>query len=228
MFVKACNRVRESIYGLNGLSQVTPTQVNATNATGFMIAPGVLATAGHFCHVESDPTKPLHGVFEAIRSPDVGQTMESATLVAVDSVRDLALLRLANPRSRACVSLAQQRVATGTPCGSLGFPLASVIFSQTGRQFNLLERFQSASISAYATLPHATGRQLTYYETDSLMYGGSSGCPGFLDDGQVFGMHVGSATDQAGAKKDGARLAIAIWVPAADIRALALANGVSL
>ena len=65
MFVNACNRVREAIYGLNGISQVGPNKVNATNATGFMIAAGILATAAHFCHVDNESTKPLHQLFEA-------------------------------------------------------------------------------------------------------------------------------------------------------------------
>jgi hypothetical protein len=234
MFADACTRIREAIYGLNGLSQVGPNQVNATNATGFMIAPGVIVTAAHFCHVENDPTKPVHQLFEVIRSPDIGQTMERAALLAEDSVRDVALLRVPAPRSNTCVTLTPNRVPTGTPCGALGFPLASVVFSQNARSFNCLERFQSASISAFATMTDPTGRVLGHYETDSLMYGGSSGCPGFLTDTQVFGMHTASITDrtaQAGAppssQKAGIRLAISIWVPAADILDFARASGVA-
>ena len=142
MFVTACNQIRASIYGINGLSQLGPTSVNASSGTGFMISPTFLITAAHLCHVDNDPTKARHQIFEAIRSPDVGQPMESATFVAEDTQRDVALLKLSGaPRSNACVTLEVSQIPSGTPCGSLGFPLASVSFSPTGRAFNLQERF---------------------------------------------------------------------------------------
>jgi|SRR5438093_6366422 len=227
MFVTACNQIRASIYGINGLSQLGPTSVNASSGTGFMISPTFLITAAHLCHVDNDPTKARHQIFEAIRSPDVGQPMESATFVAEDTQRDVALLKLSGaPRSNACVTLEVSQIPSGTPCGSLGFPLASVSFSPTGRAFNLQERFQSASISAFATIAHAGSRQLSHYETDAFMYRGSSGCPGFLDDAHVFAMHVASVTDQSSAGSPNARVAIALWVPALDIRDFARSKGV--
>lgn len=236
MFVQACNQIRECIYGLMGHSRIGPNQVNATNGTGFMIAPGILVTAGHFCHVENDPSKPVHTKFEAIRSPDIGQGMENATFIATDAGRDIALLRLNNPRSTSRVQLECNKVPTGTSCGSLGFPLASVMFSPSGRIFNVFERFQGACISAYQISLDPSGRALRFYETDSLMYGGSSGCPGFLTDARVFGMHVASIVDPVSAQANatrpnqvaGNRLAISIWVPAADVRDFAIGNGIQL
>ncbi len=130
--------------------------------------------------------------------------------------------------SSACATLEPNRIATGTPCGALGFPLASVSFSATGRLFNLQERFQSASVSAHATTVHASGVQLIQYETDAFMYAGSSGCPGFLDDAKIFAMHVASRTEPSPNGSSNARLAIAVWVPAADIRAFAHANGAAI
>ncbi len=229
MFIDACRTTREAIYGLNGLSQVDATHVNGTNATGFMIVPGVLATAAHFCHVDNDRTKPVHQAFEAIRTPDIGKNMEKASFIAEDATKDIALLRINAPRSQACVRFVDAPVAIGTPCGSLGFPLASIVFAPTGRMFNLVERFQSASISTFGTMRDPAGNNHHYYETDALMYRGSSGCPGFIADGRVFGMHVSSRTDQppGGNAGDGSRLAISIWVPAADILTLARAHGIN-
>lgn len=43
MFSKICSQVRESIYGILGSSQVNARRVNFTNATAFMITPGVLS-----------------------------------------------------------------------------------------------------------------------------------------------------------------------------------------
>lgn len=193
-----------------------------------MIAPGILATAAHLCHVDNDPTQSRHERFEAIRSPDIGQTMESAIFVAEDPKRDLALLQISSPRSNACVTLEPNQIPTGTLCGSLGFPLGSVSFSKAGRMFDLLERFQSGSISAYACTTHTGGRQLWHYETDSFMYAGSSGCPGFVNDARVFAMNVSSITERDTAPNFQARVAIAIWIPAIDIRDFARANSVVL
>jgi hypothetical protein len=236
MFAQACSEIRNAIYGVLGTSKAAVNRVNCTSATAFMISPGVLATAAHFVHVENDPSKPVHTVFEVIRAPDVGQRMENAQLIAQDSIRDLALLRIENPRSNACVTLEPQRISTGTSCGSLGFPLAQVIFSQTGKMFNLVERFQGASISAFLTSSDPSGRRLSYYETDALMYKGSSGCPGFLQNANVFGMHIRSVVEApkdpplptAAPAQPEIRLAISIWVPSMDIHSFARDNGIRI
>lgn len=232
MFSKACSQVRESIYGVLGMSQINAKRVNYTNATAFMIAPEVLCTAAHFVHVENNPSKPVHTSFEVIRMPDIGQKMETAQLIAEESTRDIALLRINNPRSNTCVSLEAKRVPIGTSCGSSGFPLAQVVFTKTGRMFNLVERFQGASISAFLTDP--SGQQLSYYETDALMYRGSSGCPGFITNGNVFGMHIRSRIEKpkgtsSSVKQMGqaeTRLAISIWVPSMDIINFAKTHGI--
>ena len=105
-------------------------------------------------------------------------------------------------------------------------------FTSAGRSINLIQRFQGASISAFPTQQHPSGRALDFYETDALMYSGSSGCPGFLRDGLVWGMHVSSVvegTNQGQSQQatgPAARLAISLWVPSADIASFASANGV--
>src|SRR5262245_51182266 len=76
MFASACNQIRETIYGVNGLSKIGST-LNASNGTAFMIAPQILVTVAHLCHVDSDVTKTRHQLFAAIRSPDIGQSMET-------------------------------------------------------------------------------------------------------------------------------------------------------
>jgi len=236
VFAAACSQVRESVYGLTAISSVGPNQVNYCTGTAFMIAPGVLATAGHAVHIDNDPSKPVHSIFEVIRSPDIGMPPEPATLIGVDAVRDIALLRLAAPRSSTCVATLPGLAARGASCGALGFPLASIAFGPTGRMFNLTERFQGANISAYYSAPLPGGAPQNFYETDALMYGGSSGCPGFLLDGRVFGIHVASVIQLTTAAPNASatpppspasnRLAISIWVPIADIDLFARASGV--
>jgi S1-C subfamily serine protease len=234
MFATACPSNREAIYGMLATSPVKPQGVTASNGSAFMVAPGILITAAHCVHIETNPNKSVHNKFELIRAPDIGQKMESATLIAFDKKKDLALLKIDEPRSTACLKLLKATVPPGTPCGSLGFPLASVSFNPSGIGFNLIERFQGANISAFVVTTDPIGNKISFYETDSLMYGGSSGCPGFIASGEVFGMHNRSAIGGTGGnpKESGAgnrtRLAISMWVTSMDIVAFASINGVVL
>lgn len=169
-FIAACSKNRNAIYGIMGVSQLANNQVNATNGTAFMIAPGILATVEHLTHIENDIARPNHNLFEVIRAPDIGQGMERAQLIAEDTGKDIALFRIDNPRSNSCIALKTSRVSIGTECGSLGFPLARVIFTQGRRNFNLIERFQGAHISAFCRLRDPNGQEYICYETDALMY----------------------------------------------------------
>ena len=98
------------IYGLMSVSPLGPSQAIATTGTAFMIAPGVLVTAAHLLHAEGDVAGSVHTLFEVISAPDIGRTMERATLVAEDAKRDTALLRLQNPRSARSVTLETSKV----------------------------------------------------------------------------------------------------------------------
>jgi S1-C subfamily serine protease len=234
MFARACATMRSRIYGLMSVSPLGPSQAIATTGTAFMIAPGVLITAAHVLHAEGDVTRSVHTLFEVISAPDIGRKMERATLIAEDSRRDTALLRLESPRSASSVTLETSKVPIGTSCGSLGFPLATVVSSSTGPSLSLAERFQGANISAFHAHPNHVGQPLDYYETDATMYGGSSGCPGFLIGGEVFGIHIASVIARGkgteamppvngGTQVD--RVGISIWVAAREIAAFARANG---
>ncbi len=61
------------------------------------------------------------------------------------------------------------------------------------------------------------------------MYEGSSGCPGFIPSGQVFGVQSRSIVQAAKAgAAAGTRVAISMWVSSVDVIAFAAANGVAL
>ena len=190
-----------------------------------MIAPGICATAAHVLHVEGNKTKPVHQQIELIRTPDIGGQMSPGKLIAEDIERDLALVEIINPTSKTTVSLYQSKIDNGINCGSLGFPLATVITVNNQMGFNLIERFQGACISAFRKNSHIP-EALDFYETDSLMYGGSSGCPGFTTEEKVFGMHVSTVTDGV-TNSNSARLAISLWVPSMDIIKFAGDHGIT-
>ena len=220
MFRKTCNTIRESIYGVLCQSPIAADQVNCGNGTAFMIAPGICATAAHVLHVEGDKSKPLHKKIEVIRSPDIGTPMSGAKLIAEDIDRDLALIEIINPRNLSTVTLYKSIIERGTACGALGFPLASVAVVNNQIAFNLVERFQGAFMSAFQKFSLPNNVSLDFYETDSIVYGGSSGCPGFITDARVFGMVIGTATED-NTTNNSSRLAISRWVPSIDIIAFA-------
>jgi hypothetical protein len=192
-----------------------------------MVSPGVIVTAAHLLHQGNNASQPVQQTFEVIRAPDVGQPLEPAALVAEDSARDLGLVRVTAPRSKRCVRLISTAVRRATPVGSLGFPLPDVQFPQGGKMFLLTERFQGANVSAYYPQSTGTGPAVRTYETDSLMYPGSSGCPLFTDTADVCALHSRSAMQPApqGAAGSSTRLAISLWVSSEEIIDFAKANG---
>lgn len=222
MFSKASKKIRESTYGFLAGSVISRTgpqaTVNTSNGTAFMVAPGYLITAAHSVHQETNPQKPVHQGFELIRTVDIGQQMEKAVFVVEDIVHDIALLRIESPRNSTVVKFEKNIVPRGTSCGFLGFPLANVQFFPDGkRQFNLFERFQGAYISNYITHNLGTAQERTFYEIDTLMYSGSSGCPAFTVDGVVVGMQVASVTQKRKEDNQTERVAISLVVPSIEI-----------
>lgn len=221
MFRKANKTIRNAIYGVLCQSPVGNNQVNFGNGTAFMIAPGICATAAHVLHIEGDRSKPLHQKIEVIRAPDIGSAMRVAVFIAEDIERDIALIRIVEPTDTTCVTLYRSIQERGTSCGSLGFPLSNVTEVNHQMAFNLVERFQGAYISAFQKLNSPSNTPYDFYETDALMYGGSSGCPGFTLEEKIFGMHVATISEGE-VKSNNNRLAIALWVPSPDIISFAL------
>lgn len=212
MFQQAVKNNREAIYGI--LCHTTRgTERQAGTASGFMIAPGILATVAHVLYRNKSE---FHDLVEVIRAPDVGMNMESALPVMIDPVRDLALIRIENPRNTNSMQLTRNIIASGTICGSLGFPLSSVIFYDDHLNVNLTERFQGGFVSAYVS-EYTDNELYNWYETDSMMYSGSSGCPVFTPDGVVFGMQAATLVGEDETDGEANRLSIACLGPSMDI-----------
>lgn len=226
MFHETCRLVREGIYGVLCHSEIGHTQT-AGCSSGFTIAPGIIATVAHGLHVNGDFNEPVHETFEVIRTPDIGKDMKFAHVIAIDDARDLALMRIQNVDDNHHLPLVNDIVPIGTSCGFLGFPLSAVNFTDDGLHFTLNERFQGAFVSAYLS-DTLHGREMDWYETDQLMYSGSSGCPGFLRDGRVIGMQSNTLTTEASSDDESKRLAIARQVPSTEIIAFARMNGINL
>jgi len=229
MFREACRQNSGGIYGTLSSSQ-SGNEKTWCNGTGFMIAPGILAMAAHCIHVENNSDNPRHKRIDVICASDIGKSLERAILIEEDCIRDIALLRIDNPRSTKCLHLEADFVERGTTCGSLAFPLSTTEFLSTGIEFNLVERFQSAYISAIINENPTSRRVISIYETNNLMYAGASGCPGFMVNGNVFGMLVGTRVNTSiiNRKQILEQVAISLWVPSMDIINFAENNGIKL
>ncbi|MBT4321285.1 trypsin-like peptidase domain-containing protein [Candidatus Bathyarchaeota archaeon] len=226
MFQETCVEVRNAIYGVLCHSDLGNTRT-AGCSSGFTIAPGIIATVAHGLHINGDFNEPIHEAFEVIRTPDIGEDMKFADVIAVDDNRDLAFLRIQGFEDMQHVQLINSIVPIGTSCGFLGFPLSTVGFPDNGLHFTLNERFQGAYVSAYLS-DTLHDMEMNWYETDQLMYSGSSGCPGFILDGRVFGMQSNTLTTEASSDDESKRLAIARQVPSTEIIAYARANGINI
>ena len=153
MFKDACQKNREGIYGIRSWSPISKTEVANGMGSGFAIAPGIIATVGHLVHINSDPKNKIHSNFHVIRSPDIKQQTEVATLIAEDPNQDIALLKIDKPRSTKFLTLEPNQISTGTSCGSLGFPLGTLTPTPVGMQLGLIERFQGSYISSFRQVP---------------------------------------------------------------------------
>jgi S1-C subfamily serine protease len=223
MFQQAIKNNREAVYGI--LCHTTRgTDRQAGTASGFMIAPGVIATVAHVLYRNKNE---FHDLVEVIRALDVGMNMESAIPVMIDAVRDLALIRVENPRNTKSMPLSRNIISSGTSCGSLGFPLSSVTFHEDNLNVNLTERFQGGFVSAYVS-EYTDNELYDWYETDSMMYSGSSGCPVFTPDGIVFGMQAATLIGEDESDGEANRLSIARLVPSTDIISMAQSIGIRL
>ena len=221
MFQQAIKNNREAIYGI--LCHTTRgTEKQAGTASGFMIAPGVIATVAHALYRNKNE---FHDLVEVIRAPDVGMNMESALPTMIDPVRDLALIRVEEPRSTKSIQLTRNIIASGTSCGSLGFPLSSVTFHDDYLNVNLTERFQGGFVSAFVE-EYTDNEPYEWYETDSMMYSGSSGCPVFTPDGVVFGMQAATLIGEDESDGEANRLSIARLVPSTEIIRMAQSIGI--
>lgn len=229
MFVKECKKVRKALYGVRALTQ-DRDNLTWTNGTGFMIFPSIIVTAGHLIHIENDFSKPIHKVFHVINALDIGKQLSEAKLLAEDPKRDVSILQVQKPTHTECVILNKEEVEVGTECGSLGFPLSEVKIDQEKKSLNftLVERFQGANISAISRNIESD-KEYSFYETDSLMYRASSGCPGFTSGGKIFGMHTRSIMDKGGSQNNTeSRVSISLWVPSKNIIEFIQNNGINL
>lgn len=232
MFASACAKNRESIYCVANRSIVKGSHF-ASLGSGFTIAPSILATAGHLLHLDNDVNKPRHQGFNVIRAPDVGQIPEYASLIAEDPAHDIALLKINSPRSNEFLEMEPNQMPIGTTCGSLGFPFGRLERTQQEFLLRFGERFRGSYVSSFQEYPLENGAIADFYEIDTIMCDGSSGCPIFLANCRVIGMQSHSPKgrsdpDTSKGCDDNTRLSMSLLVPSMDIIRFARKTGINI
>ena len=215
MFQSSCKSIRESLFGIRSSSKKEDGQMTFGTGTGFLIAPNVCVTASHVIHQNGDWRLPIQSNLQVIRAPEIGGQMKKAELIADFPNKDLAFLRIEHSPDVPVVELSVDERQRGEQVGSLGFPLATMKRFRQQQAFVLIERFQSGFISARYR-ENRGGTPLNIIETDTNIYSGSSGCPGFTTDAKVFGLLSATKTDRS-QKGEAYRLAIAMWIPSIEI-----------
>lgn len=215
MFQSACKSVRESLFGVRSSSRLEDGQMTFGTGTGFLVAPNVCVTASHVIHHKGDWRLPIQSNLQVIRAPEIGGQMQKAELIADFPNKDLAFLRIEHKSDTPIVKMSTAERLRGEQVGSLGFPLATMKRFRQQQAFVLIERFQSGFISARYR-ENRGGTALNIIETDTNIYSGSSGCPGFDVDANVFGLLSATKTDRQ-QRGEAYRLAISMWIPSHEI-----------
>jgi S1-C subfamily serine protease len=221
MFAKACTQLQKSLYVVGVSSTAVTKNDTTTVGTGFLIAPNILATVAHLFDRHRNgrqmwiEVSSLPAVLQS--APGTSAQTTPATVLAQDAARDLTLLRLTAVQDTAPVRLVTTPIGMGTSCGVMGFPHAEV---QADQNIRVLERFRGGHIAAYRR-GHDQEDHPSAYEIDTLLFPGASGSPVFLPNGRVLGMVLTGGQEEQ-------RSGFALLLAAAEIAALAQANGVQV
>lgn len=174
---------------LDGMTGFAPV------GTGFTVAAdsggaAILTNAHVVADVEGRPWRRL----SVLVSADTGSVLYGAVLVALDTARDLALLRI--PDTAAVpVKWEMERVAMGTPVATIGYGLpeggiVDTTGSRVKTRFTAPHRFSAGYSSGYRTL-EAGDPSTNVLEVDLFLFPGMSGGPTFGRNGRVIGVNQG-------------------------------------
>lgn len=219
MFATAYTDVEQCTYAVLAAIDLGAEGIDYGKGTAFMVSPGLLITAAHVLYVAGEYSRPRFPKLGVLWAPEVdAYSFESVDVLGQDIARDLALLRIPNQRHSHSVRFCTHQLSVGTACSYFGF-LAERRVTGTGCPYIFRSRSEEGTIHSFVTERRITGQLVDYYRTDSVMYSGLSGCPGFTSTGEVFGLHV--ASEMVNGQRGLSR-----WVPVDDIRAFLAKFGV--
>ena len=193
--VDAVARVKPAVL-IVGTYRPTDSPRFRLRGTGFVVAGGNHAITN--AHVLPESTENTEGMTLAVQVRSAGQdlSMRTATVLEVDRVHDLALLRFDGPAVPALTLRDSTLVREGQSVAFMGFPIGS----QLG--FSPVTHRGIVSSITPAVMPAPTSRQLSeasirgirsgsfdIFQLDATAYPGNSGGPLFdPDTGEVVGV----------------------------------------
>lgn len=126
-----------------------------------------------------------------VLQPELGPARYSATLVAKERDRDIALLKITGDVKTKPLTLCNTGVPFGRSCCTFGHPLS--LSDPSTQSLRIFTR----SAGGIVSMPYSAGRfqgtrPIALYELDFFTHGGSSGGPVFLRTGHVFAFVSGS------------------------------------
>ena len=146
------------------------------SGTGFLIGPQLVATVDHVVDGATSITLKRNGAY-----------LTSATVIGSDPVRDLALLRTAQPINGYRFRLASRAPRIGEQVAALGFPLGLPL------------TFTRGSISGLGrTQPIDGTMRQSLVQTDTALNPGNSGGPLMTENGEVVGLVDANDTEASG------------------------------
>ncbi|HSV51258.1 MAG TPA: serine protease [Burkholderiaceae bacterium] len=193
--IEAIAKVKSSIVVVGTYKATNSPRFNL-RGTGFAVGDGnLIVTNAHVLPAPSDEALPPDLVIQVKRSPTEFQ-MRVATVVEVDKLHDLALLRVGGTALPALALRDSDQVREGQSIALMGFPIGGVLgFSP------VTHRGMISSITPVA-LPTPTAQQLNeqvvrriregtfdIFQLDATAYPGNSGGPLFdAETGEVLGV----------------------------------------
>lgn len=184
-----------------GTYQSTSSPRFTLRGTGFIVSESphgtsnLVVTSAHVL-VPPAPEEPLARVVIQIRVEPGGWQMRDATVLAMDPVHDLALLRFSGPSAPALTVRDSARIQEGQSIAFMGFPIGGAL------GFSPVTHRGTISSIAAAALPSPSAQRLRgdairslragnfeIFQLDATAYPGNSGGPLFdPETGEVLGV----------------------------------------
>ncbi len=203
------SKVHPATWAIIGVKRDALGITIAPLGTGFAVdRSGHILTCWHVTYMDRDQQIECDEFL--VTQPGLGPARYKADTVTKDKDRDVALLRIdGNVRTKP-VTLLDRNVPFGSSCCAFGHPLSST--DPTTKSMRIYTRAAAGLVSMpirAATFPGT--RPVRLYELDFFTYGGSSGGPVFLPNGDTFAwVRASLLLDDGSGKKKRSNLTVTV------------------
>lgn len=188
-------RIKPSVLVV-GTYRATDSPRFRMRGTGFVVADGNWAITNAHVLPESTENMATMSLVVQVRRPDGSLSMRQATLLQVDRVHDLALMRFEGEAAPALRIGDSQAVREGQAIAFIGFPIGGALGFSPVTHHGLISSITpaalptpSARVLNEATIRSVRAGPFDIFQLDGTAYPGNSGGPLFNPDtGEVLGV----------------------------------------